>query len=57
VVGHFYDRYGLYQPRLIVGLVLTCVVGAALSRLLPRCPEESTITVEDLSPSTQTAGS
>lgn len=57
MVGHFYDRYGLYQPRLIVGLVLTCVVGAALSRLLPRCPEESAITMEDLSPSTQTAGS
>jgi hypothetical protein len=41
VVGRFYDRYGMYQPRLIFALALTCVVGAALSLLLPRYPAES----------------
>lgn len=41
VVGHFYDRAGMYQPSMIVGLALTCVVGAALSLLLPRYPAES----------------
>ncbi|MBV9180350.1 MAG: MFS transporter [Acidobacteria bacterium] len=40
VVGHFYDRFGMYQPSLIVGLALTCIVGAALSFLLPRYPAE-----------------
>lgn len=41
VVGHFYDRYGMYQPRLIFGLALTCLVAAGLSLLLPRYPAES----------------
>ena len=40
VVGYFYDRAGMYQPSVIVGLALTCVVGAALSFLLPRYPAE-----------------
>ena len=40
VVGHFYDRAGMYQPRVVVGLALTCAVGAALSLLLPRYPAE-----------------
>ncbi len=53
VVGHFYDRYGMYQPRLIFALALTCVAGAALSLLLPRYPAESASSVEDLAPSTQ----
>jgi MFS family permease len=41
VVGYFYDRAGNYQPRMIVALALTCVVGAALSLLLPPYPAES----------------
>jgi MFS family permease len=45
VVGRFYDRYGMYQPRLIFALALTCVVGAALSLLLPRYPAESAVTL------------
>ncbi len=40
VVGRFYDRFGAYEPRLIVGLAMTCVLGAALSLLLPRYPAE-----------------
>lgn len=40
VVGHFYDRAGMYQPRMIAALAFTCVVGAALSLLLPRYPVE-----------------
>jgi MFS family permease len=38
VVGYFYDRAGMYQAHVIVGLALTCVVGAVLSFLLPRYP-------------------
>jgi len=38
VVGHFYDRAGMYQPRMIAALAFTCVIGAALSLLLPRYP-------------------
>jgi predicted MFS family arabinose efflux permease len=34
VVGHFYDRAGLYQPRLIVGLACTALLAAAISLLL-----------------------
>jgi predicted MFS family arabinose efflux permease len=41
VVGHFYDRAGNYQPRMIAALALTCVVAAALNFLLPRYPAES----------------
>jgi predicted MFS family arabinose efflux permease len=48
VVGRFYDRYGMYQPRLIFALALTCVAGAALSLLLPRYPAESGDAMEDL---------
>ncbi len=40
VVGHFYDRAGNYQPRMIAALAFTCVVGAVLSFLLPRYPAE-----------------
>jgi MFS family permease len=40
VVGHFYDRAGMYQPRVVAGLAFTCLVGAALSLLLPRYPAE-----------------
>jgi MFS family permease len=40
VVGYFYDRAGNYQPRMIIALALTCVVGAALSLLLPQYPAE-----------------
>ena len=40
VVGHFYDRAGMYQPRMVAALALTCAVGAALSFLLPRYPAE-----------------
>jgi predicted MFS family arabinose efflux permease len=36
LVGHFYDRSGSYQPNLIIGLALTCLVAGALSLLLPR---------------------
>jgi MFS family permease len=58
VVGRFYDRYGMYQPRLIFALALTAVAGAALSLLLPRYPAESASTLEELTPSTQiTVGS
>lgn len=38
VVGHFYDVAGMYQPRMVLGLAMTCVVGAILSFLLPRYP-------------------
>lgn len=48
VVGHFYDRAGLYQPRVIAGLALTLVIGAALSLLLPRYPAEPSSSDEDL---------
>jgi MFS family permease len=41
VVGHFYDRAGMYEPRIVVGLALTCMVGAAISLLLPHYPVES----------------
>ena len=40
IVGHFYDRFGTYQPRMIFALALTCVTGAMLSLLLPRYPSE-----------------
>jgi MFS family permease len=50
VVGRFYDRYGMYQPRLIFALALTCVVGAALTLLLPRYPADSGNLVEALAP-------
>lgn len=40
VVGHFYDRAGMYQPQMVVGLALMCVIGAVLSLLLPRYPAE-----------------
>jgi predicted MFS family arabinose efflux permease len=53
VVGRFYDRFGVYQPSLIFGLAMTCVVGAALSLLLPRYPAESANVVEDLITSTE----
>jgi MFS family permease len=41
LIGHFYDRAGMYQSRLIAGLAMTCVVGAALSIMLPRYPAET----------------
>ena len=41
VVGYFYDRAGSYQPRMVIALALTCVVGAALSLLLPQYPADS----------------
>jgi MFS family permease len=41
IVGRLYDRFGSYQPRFIVGLAMTCVVGALLSLLLPRYPAEA----------------
>ncbi|HZR64553.1 MAG TPA: MFS transporter [Terriglobales bacterium] len=50
VVGHFYDRAGMYQPSMIVGLALTCILGAALSLLLPRYPAEQTRTAESAIP-------
>jgi predicted MFS family arabinose efflux permease len=40
VVGHFYDRAGMYQSRMVAALALTCIVGAMLSFLLPRYPAE-----------------
>ena len=40
VVGHFYDRAGMYQSWVVAGLALTCIVGAALSLLLPSYPAE-----------------
>ena len=40
VVGHFYDRAGMYQPQMVAGLALMCGVGAVLSLLLPRYPAE-----------------
>lgn len=48
VVGHFYDRAGMYQPRVIAGLAVTLVIGAALSLLLPRYPAEPSSSDEDL---------
>lgn len=39
-VGYFYDRAGMYQPRIIAGLALTCAIAAALALLLPRYPSE-----------------
>jgi len=48
VVGHFYDRAGNYQPRMIAALALTCVVGAALNLLLPRYPVESSAETKNL---------
>lgn len=48
VVGHFYDRAGSYQPSVIGGLALTCVVGSALCFLLPRYPAETITVAEDL---------
>jgi MFS family permease len=53
VVGRFYDRYGMYQPRLIFALALTCVAGAVLSLLLPRYPAESDRPVEQLAASSR----
>jgi MFS family permease len=53
VVGRFYDRYGMYQPRLIVGLALTCVVGAGLCLLLPSYPAEPDGILEEVAPSMQ----
>lgn len=40
VVGHLYDRAGMYQPRMVVELAITCILGAALSLMLPRYPAE-----------------
>jgi MFS family permease len=48
VVGHFYDRAGNYQPRMIAALALTFIVGAALSLLLPRYPTESSNETKDM---------
>jgi len=48
VVGHFYDRAGSYQPSVIGGLALTCVIGSALCWLLPRYPAEAVTVAEDL---------
>jgi MFS family permease len=53
VVGHFYDRAGNYQPRMIVALACTCVVGAALSFLLPRYPVESSAETTDMTASSR----
>jgi predicted MFS family arabinose efflux permease len=36
VVGHFYDKFGTYQPHLIAALAMTCFAGAVLSLFLPR---------------------
>ena len=48
VVGRFYDRYGMYQPRMIFALAPTCVAGAVLSLMLPRYPAESVGVAEEL---------
>lgn len=53
VVGHFYDRAGNYQPRMIAALAFTCVVGAALSLLLPRYPIESSAETKDITVSSR----
>ena len=53
VVGYFYDRTGMYQPRMVATLALTCVVGAALSFLLPRYPIEPSVNTKDLPASTR----
>lgn len=55
VVGHFYDRAGSYQPRMIVALALTCVVAAGLSLLLPGYPVEYSSEGEELAASSQLA--
>lgn len=55
VVGYFYDRAGMYQSRMILGLALTCVVGAALSILLPQYPAEPSARTEDFAASTSLA--
>ena len=36
VVGHFYDRAGSYQPRIIVGLAFTTLLAAGISLFLRR---------------------
>jgi len=51
VVGHFYDRAGHYQPGMIVVLACTCVVGAALSFLLPPYPLESSAQMSNMTAS------
>lgn len=56
LVGRFYDRYGAYQPRLIVALALTILAGAALSLLLPRYPPHPAGTIEELIPSLPVEG-
>jgi MFS family permease len=48
VVGRLYDRFGMYQPRLIFALALTCVAGALLSLLLPRYPSEPASVLTDI---------
>jgi MFS family permease len=54
VVGHFYDKFGTYQPRLIAALAMTCVAGAVLSLFLPRYPiaevEPQTLAASSASP-------
>jgi MFS family permease len=55
VVGYFYDRAGNYQPRMIVALALTCVVGAGLSLLLPRYPAESSPAITRMDSAAQLA--
>jgi MFS family permease len=39
VVGYFYDRFGAYQPRMIVALALTCLAGGICCFFLPRYSE------------------
>ncbi len=41
LMGHFYDRFGRYQPRFVVGLALTCVAAALLNLFLPRYDREA----------------
>jgi MFS family permease len=51
VVGHFYDLFGMYQPRMIVALALTCVAGAVLSFFLPSYSEKPTENAPSMEPS------
>ena len=41
LMGHFYDRFGRYEPRFVVGLALTCVAAALLNLFLPRYDREA----------------
>jgi predicted MFS family arabinose efflux permease len=50
LVGHFYDRFGAYQPRFIVGLACTALLAAIISLFLRSAPSTYAATITDLIP-------